>query len=323
MIEIFDKFKHLIIPSVKNKITYSAAVVNKYGWRIGKDSNGLPLFLIPYDSANSYHKGNITLNNFSVIHNLQCKIIDDGNELHEKFSCILLKGDNEDLIQYFLIIGDSIIRIFDDNPSLKINDIVNRFFKLFEALSKTPKKTIQGIWAEILVIYNSRDPNKLIKCWHNSPSDKFDFAYKSERVEIKSTQRDQRVHSFSIDQLNPQKGIKVLIGSIITKPHPHGKSLNEIIILCRRKLMDVSLIEYLDKVIAETLGDTLENSLKYRFDFDLGLKSIKFFDSNKVPKIEEKDVPPKVFDIKFKASLEGLNEVDLKHLNKQGLFKSL
>jgi UDP-3-O-[3-hydroxymyristoyl] N-acetylglucosamine deacetylase/3-hydroxyacyl-[acyl-carrier-protein] dehydratase len=99
----------------------------------------------------------------------------------------LLKTDIEYLQEYFLKIVFVLLRNLSDKPLLKDLKIeIDKLINLFSKFTKPPLKTIQGLWAELLIIEQSKNPDYLIQSWHNSSSDKYDFNDGIDKIEVKS-----------------------------------------------------------------------------------------------------------------------------------------
>lgn len=63
--------------------------------------------------------------------------------------------------------------------------------------------SIQGLWAELFVISIASNPEYLLKAWHSSLNDVYDFNDGIDKIEVKSTSKSHRIHKFSYDQLSP------------------------------------------------------------------------------------------------------------------------
>ena len=64
---------------------------------------------------------------------------------------------------------------------------IEKLINLFTKFSKPALKTIQGLWAELLIIEQSKNPDYLIQSWHSSTTDKYDFNDGIDKIEVKST----------------------------------------------------------------------------------------------------------------------------------------
>lgn len=77
------------------------------------------------------------------------------------------------------------IMMFDRMPEIpskrEIAIEVENLISIFSAMTCPPRKKIQGLWTELLVIEQSYKPEVLIKAWHESPTAKYDFQWDATR----------------------------------------------------------------------------------------------------------------------------------------------
>lgn len=155
----------------------------------------------------------------------------------------------------------------------------------------------------LLVIRNSKDPAALLRTWHVSPEEKCDFSSGNQRVEVKSTSQRSRSHHFSLEQLNPPLGCKVVVASIFVERTGGGTSLSDLVKEINYSLEnEPDLQERLARVVALTLGQALRKVSDSRFDRELSEESTRFFNGTDVPKILE-PLPPDISDVHFKSDL--------------------
>ena len=76
----------------------------------------------------------------------------------------------------------------------------------------------------MLLIEQSKNPTKIARAWHSQPNSKYDFNLGGEKIEVKSTQSENRIHHFSLDQLNPSPNSKLIICSVIVRESAQGEN---------------------------------------------------------------------------------------------------
>ena len=126
-------------------------------------------------------------------------------------------------------------------------------------------KTIQGLWAEMLIIEQSKNPEYLIRSWHSSPNSKFDFNDGQNKLEIKSTSQTKRIHSFSYEQTIPNPNSKLLIASIKVIETGVGKSILDLRDNICKKVLDLDL-QYKVKPLNEYWEEIIIRRIKNFFD---------------------------------------------------------
>jgi len=306
-----DSFVIASLPSMKNH-------------KIGITQNGQPIFFIKCDNTTKSKTLDTNLEFISVQFNRQCQLINQNKKTEEGiYTIILLKTDIEYLQEYFLKIVFVLIRNLADKPLLKDLKIeIDKLINLFSKFTKPPLKTIQGLWAELLIIEQSKNPDYLIQSWHSSSSDKYDFNDGIDKIEVKSTLKSQRIHNFSIEQLTPNKNSQLLIASIFTIETGTGTNVSDLIEKIVNRIKDKNLSFKLNELAALTLGKDFEKSFDVFFDYQFALDSIQFYQSSDIPTIQQNNIPSNIMNVRFDCDLSNLKNWDKKG-NKSKLHNSL
>jgi Putative PD-(D/E)XK family member, (DUF4420) len=292
--------------------------------KIGVSGNGQPMFFIRCDNSEkaSFLDSNLEL--IAVQFDRECQLLTNKQKMEEGiYTIIYLKTDSIDLQEYFLEIIFLIIKKLNSIPTLQELKIeVEKLIELFSKFSKPPTKTVQGLWAELLVIEQSKNPAYLIQSWHNSATDKFDFNDGIDKIEVKSTSKDRRVHSFSIEQLHPNQNSKLIISSIVVVETGIGKNIFDLVNLIESKVKDRELQFRINEIIAQTLGNCLSKSFELYFDYQLAIDSLQFYDCENIPKIDLQTIPIEVSNVRFDSDLTNIQPIK-KNKTKSILHNSL
>jgi len=306
-----DSFVIASLPSMKNH-------------KIGITQNGQPIFFIKCDNTTKSKTLDTNLEFISVQFNRQCQLINQNKKTEEGiYTIILLKTDIEYLQEYFLKIVFVLIRNLADKPLLKDLKIeIDKLINLFSKFTKPPLKTIQGLWAELLIIEQSKNPDYLIQSWHSSSSDKYDFNDGIDKIEVKSTLKSRRIHNFSIEQLTPNKNSQLLIASIFTIETGTGTNVSDLIEKIVNRIKDKNLSFRLNELAALTLGKDFEKSFDVFFDYQFALDSIQFYQSSDIPTIQQNNIPSNIMNVRFDCDLSNLKNWDKKGI-KSKLHNSL
>lgn len=326
--DFLDNFNSLKVPVLDDQIQFSAIPISGFEChRIAKDRNGNPSLLLSVDPfSDTILVPDLKLKNLSVSYNVNCIIHQRGDILEKTFSVLSYVGKDQNLINYFLKLGSTLICELGISPSQNAIQIeVSKFVELFRLAIEPEKKTIQGLWAELFIIAQSRNPVLMLQCWHVTPDDIFDFNAGEERIEVKSTSLNQRVHTFSTEQLNPPEATKTIIASLFVKQSSFGKSIESLKNDIQDKLSGYhDLNEKLNYQIATSLGNSIHEISKFKFDFEFSKTSLRFFEVENVPKISQDLIPPLVFDVKFKSDLSLIEPITPNVLYKDSfLFSAL
>ena len=318
--KIFQELKKHSTVNVDSFNVGSLPLVKNH--KIGISQNEQPMFFIKCADAANVKSIDSNLEFISVQFNRKCLLKTTNNKIEEDvYSIISLKTDSIELQEYFLEIVYLIINKLSDKPLLKDLKIeVATLINLFSKFSNPPVKTIQGLWAELLVIEQSRNPDYLIQAWHSSKSDKFDFNDGSDKLEIKSTSKSRRIHNFSIEQLNPNENSNLIIASIFAVETGVGKNIFGLIELIEVKIEDKELCFRINEIIAQTLGKDFEKSFDVFYDYQLAVDSIKYYYSDIVPTINSVSIPTQITNVRFDCDLTDI--LDVKSCKNKSLLHS-
>ncbi len=325
---LIDLFYSLSFPEEGNEKIFNAIPIYEYSnFRIAINVEGNPVLLLTVVNAVK----NIALKNFRLKYlqleqNVECKISENGKISYQTFTVITFTNNDRNLQEYFLRISETLIKTLNDKPTQQqIIESLNKFVEVFRSLSDTPTNTVHGLWSELFLIDNSSNPTSLLNYWHNMPEEKFDFNSGEEKIEVKSNSNFERIHIFSSEQLNPPTGTKVLIASIFLKQNSKGQNIQQLVDSIGIKVQnDIELCDKLNNVVCKTLGNSLEQSIRIKFDYHIAKDSLRFYDYKDIKKIEEIHIPNEVSEVRYKSDLSMINPIDISTLKSyEDLFGSL
>lgn len=287
-----DSFAIVPLPSIKNH-------------KLGISQNGQPMFFIKCGEPSKVKSLDTNLEFISVQFNRECQLINKKGEIEEDtYTIILLKSDSDYLQEYFLKIVFILIKNISEKPSLKDLKIeIEKLINLFTKFSKPALKTIQGFWAELLIIEQSKNPDYLIQSWHNSTSDKYDFNDGNDKIEVKSTTKNRRIHNFSLEQLTPNTKSKLIVSSIFTIEVGTGTSVFNLVENIESKIKDKNLAFRINEMVVSTLGKDFEKSFEIFFDYQFAADSIQHYNSVDIPTISNNNIPSNIMNVRFDCDL--------------------
>lgn len=283
------------------------------------------MFFIECDSA--VKSLDISLELISVMFNRPCRLSEKQIAHSEKvYTIISLKTSNTDTQQYFLEIVCIILGQMPPIPThrqLKVE--IQKLIELFSRFTRPPRCTIQGLWAEMLIIEQATDPTYLIQSWHTTPQDKFDFNDGQDKIEVKSTAQVRRSHRFSFEQLTPSKNSQLLIASVFTIQTGHGKNIFDLQKSICRRVSDLQLQFRLNDILAQTLGSDLNKAFEIYFDYQHATDTLSFYNYKDIPVIQGGHIPNEISNLSFDCDLSEVptishNNASIWHSR---LFKSL
>lgn len=321
---LFDDIQHPAFAIDQNR--FVAVNIPTYPhFHLAKDGNQFPSLLISVsDSTIKRATAPITLEHLSVVFDVPCRIsTSDGTSKEGVFTVIRCTGQERLLHTYFL---RTLRLLFDLLPSTptktEVAQAVSTLVELFRSILIPPRKSLQGLWAELLVIDCSMRPDIMVTAWHTTPRDRFDFNVGHERLEVKSTSQRLRQHHFALDQLAPIEGTQVIVASLFTERVNHGITVMELADSVRGKLHPFpALLEHLDRIVTTTLGDSWRAAYEENFDKQLALSTLQFYDASTIPSIPL-PLPLGVSDVHFRVDLSACSPIDLSRFPKTSLLFS-
>ena len=312
-----DRYVVVSLPDLKHKI--------------GVSPEGHPKFFVCTNNSPATVQ-NVIRELLSVEYSVPCQLKDNDGNLHSGYYTIItLRSLDEALQGYFMEVFSMMLDKLPAEPSKRELSIdIENLIAIFSALVAPPKKKLQGLWAELLVIEQSSHPEVLISAWHSSPSAKYDFTSGRDKIEVKSTSSEDRVHRFALDQLNPSANSRLLIASTIVResgPACDGLSVKGLYEKICTRISAINSKLRLYMVIAETIGTDIDKFENMYFDYTSAVDSLEFYDYHDVPSINKDAVSNLVTEVKFCSNLEGLIDVRKPESNfdidSSELFKSI
>lgn len=310
MNELLAAFRHLPVPAsaTSGPAAFSGALVQGLsGVHVAKDHLARPAVLVRIDNAGSgLRPPSISLENLRVEHELDCRIAISASDqtLVGKFSLIHCLTLDDALQEYFLDTMQIILHSLPPNvTAASVSDAVGALASLFAAAQHPPSRPVQGLWSELFVISQSRDPQLLLGSWHCNPAERFDFNLGFQRVEIKCSGDRTRRHHFSHEQAHPPAGVVALVCSMFVEHAASGTSLGELWDCCRRLAGDNAQLRLkIDQLCLESLGNSWLQARAKSYDHELATQSLLFFDMAEIPKISA-DLPLGVSEVRFRSDL--------------------
>lgn len=306
--DLLQLFESLVLPmpATSGSELSATKIPGLPTYRLAKDAGGSPCLLIEQLSAGS--QAPIRLENLQVSFGVPCTITEpEGKKEQDRFTIVRCSSADRTLFPHFLKIVSPIVAGLGSSPTTAaVRRAIFGLVELFQALAAPAKKTVQGIWAELLLIRLSTDPRAMAAAWHYDPTERFDFSAGPQRIEVKSSTNRQREHYFALEQLVASGGAKIVVASVFTERVGGGVSLKRLFDDTRSLLAaDPQLTIRFDSVFYNSLGSGWADVMDESFDWELGKDSLAFFDAELVPKIGG-GIPPTVSDVRFRSDLSSL-----------------
>ena len=303
-----DIYKKLARPNGKNDKEFKIGQINKTNHFLGLNAAGEVGILFKSKKPNAQ---TVHLTNLILEHNVSCTIIkSDGSKLVDEFTLLKCKELDQKFQQVFLKHSDDIIKKLSKEPSQKdIFEVISNLVSLFDKLSKPSKKSLIGLWGELFIITNSINKEKLVRAWHTSNNETWDFYSDKEALEVKTTETNNRSHHFSYEQLNVGKE-NLIIASIMLRFSRQGKTVNDLVknVLSNLKNNELKIKFNLlcDEVITDKSDDDINECI---YEYEYAQQNIRFYDVKKIPRIKE-NLMPGVSDVNFISKLNNIDSIE-------------
>jgi hypothetical protein len=320
MINVFNKLKTAY--QVENGNILAESYPNFDNHKIGIDSSLQPIILIHAISKQEYNVPSRKLELIDIFFNQLCVVNDmNSGSSESRYTILKLKSDHPDLQQYFLNICALFLTILGNTPNVKkVHKEVLKVVDMFSSLSSPPKKSIQGLFAELLIINESLNCDKLIEAWHPIQFDIDDFNDGISNLEVKSTTNTKRVHSFSHDQLVNKNDLSC-VASILIKFSGKGINLLELLGIIENRVVELKNRVKLNQIFLSIVGDNYNHLSDIFFDYRYSFESIKFYKTNEIDHIDPSAISSEISNIKYSVDLSSNSENT--SVEKKGFFQFL
>ena len=285
--------------------------VDEYkNYSIGIDSNKNISFLISFNDLSSEdYKSSYNGNNLYINFNFTGKVKTGKTLKKQNFILLQLKNNDENFLKIFLNICETIILKLGTNPTyVKSSDYIFSLKDLFLKFSKKPTKTEVGLWGELASIYFSSNKDSLVKSWHVTGKEIFDFSFENLKIEVKTTKRTERIHSIKHTQFTKLKKIDGIYLSFLLLETDNGKSCIELFNLISADLNSNSRGVFTEKLI-ECVGNNLD-SFCHRFDLNYSEVNLESYTAKLIDYIDEINLSPNISNVSYDLNFESYSRIE-------------
>lgn len=322
---LYDLYLKTLTIETEDKSYRATSIDKEIPHRVGCSNEGFPMLFI--ECKDKQHVSDIKLSLFRVLFNRKCSLTDIENKsIFEKdFVIIQMASDNQDLIKYFFQVVYIVMQRIPMLPTVNLlKTEISKIIEIFTAIPKFSKEIVRGLWAELLVIEQSHNPEYLIKAWHEEPEGRYDFRDSKDKIEVKSTAGDQRIHVFSLEQLSPIDNSNLIIASVFVNATGIGKNIFDLMDVITSKINDIDCKLKISEIVLKTIGPHVEECRNIHFDYKFAVSTIQYYNSSYIPSIKREDVPAGVSAVHFRSDLTQIPSISETGFNENStLFNSL
>lgn len=277
---------------------------------IGTDSEGRSSVLIRNTDGNG--ESACFENEFFIMKN--GIVLEHDSNTIGNYHVLICKKKDAVSVEHFDRVCDYLF-VKPDN-SYSSAEMLKLFYSLetiFTVTSSRDRSLEIGLYGELSVInfFYDKRLGELYKTWHTDFFNKHDFEInKTKKLEVKSTVKDVRIHSFRHNQIC-REGLDIYVISCMLQPCENGLSLYD---LCKRT---ISLLDNSEQMLAiELLMNKLGLNASYQ-----GINCIQqetydnmaLFNAKNIPHIASA-IPSGVSNVSYDVDFSGVDECDYSEL---------
>jgi hypothetical protein len=290
------------LPPPAGPHAYAVEVDTGKRCRVGRSAEGYPALLISF----KHEVGSTGFRLANLVYRPPAEVdVVGGTSTRARVAILECRSTDAMLIAYFFrVVGTLVIDDPRSEDEAQFAAALETIVQLFRGLQHPGNRTVQGLWAELAVILWSADPQTAIRAWHSDPHDLHDFSTGAMRLEVKSTTKKLRQHSFLLDQLTVAPGGATVIASLLLEEHDAATSLVDLVERIQERVGTVhELQKRLLVIVDEGLGLSWRDAGEIRFDLNAARGSLRFYHSNQIPSVQPP--PLGVMDVRFTSDLSG------------------
>jgi hypothetical protein len=244
----------------------------------------------------------IGLQHLVVEFNIHYRILVEPVVLEDRFVVISLRDDDLALSELFCVAAEALVATLPELPTpTDIEEAVRSFVELLSALTVPSPRAVAGLWGELWLLSVAEHPSEAVSAWHRDATDRLDFSFPTHAVEVKATEREERAHEFSYEQLRGV-GDHLRVASLKLRRAEGGKSIPDLIAEIQPELPPL-LRAKLVKNVFGALGDALSEASHIRFDPKFAEANLRLIAGEDVPVVA---IPPgsAISGVRFRVNFD-------------------
>jgi hypothetical protein len=279
--------------------------------RVGRDHSGAVCLVIAAPEFDGPVRPDVRLKNLSVQRRVSCDILRPNGEQESIIGTVVAcSADSNDLRGFFLDLFEQALHAVAPEPSGRdLDSWIDHATRLFADLDAASALEMRGLWGELLVVCEARDPATLIRRWHESPEDRHDFVCGSFALEVKTCRDSERVHHFSLLQIRPVADMEVIVASVPVYTDPHGMSAVDLLTELETRISAAPIRDRLRQIVFRLGGTALAQTVQ-RFDRRAAVDGLKLMRASRIPAVEERP-PSEVLDVQLTVRCRDVPSEDL------------
>ncbi|MDB9934803.1 PD-(D/E)XK motif protein [Gammaproteobacteria bacterium] len=264
--------------------------------KVGISPDGYPSILVAATKQSDSLEP-VTLSGIEAIFNLNCIINEEEDSQKGCFHVITFRQDEPALRQFFFDFFEEIFVLTGPLDSSALKEHLLNLADLFSYASKKSKKTMMGLWSELLIILAAKDIESWASKWSEEIRATFDFSFGHIGIDVKSFGSSHRKHYFKYEQLHNLSVEQTIILSMCCKEDDQGESVFDLFKEIKSEIHDKKLISKLEQKIFKLAGSNITES--HRFNFNTAMQTLVVLQGESIPSIAKDSFPSTVSEISF------------------------
>ena len=240
------------------------------------------MLLLSCEAAGDLRRPSISLRHLSVEYGIRYRVRTSTGFAEGDFVVVSLRGDDLTLSEPFCLAGDILLAALPASPSASdIDKVVRQLVEMMTALSLPSSKAVAGLWAELWLMSLAASRDVAVAAWHGDTTDRFDFAFDTHFVEVKATEREERIHEFSYEQLRRSE-LPVRVASLRLRRAQNGTSIADLVNALQAGLSQQMRAKVLRNVFS-AVGSAISETAEIRFDQSFAEANLRCIAADHVP----------------------------------------
>jgi len=301
--KLYDAYREAAsaAPGVNGALPASAAPGRSHDY-VSLGPQQQPVLLLSCASSAGLKRPPISLQHLTVEFGIRFRVCAPAGVVEDDFVVVSLRDNDLGLVEAFCLAADALIAALPETPSaLDIEKAVREFVEVLSVLSLPSSRAIAGLWAELWLMSVASDPQAAVAAWHRDPTDRFDFSFAGHFVEVKATEREERSHDFSYEQLRRSEA-PVKVASLKLRRAQSGKSVADLVAVLQVGL-SAELRTKLVKNVFGAIGSAVSEASEIRFDEAFAESNLRVIAADQVPVVAIPDGSP-ITAVRFRVKLD-------------------
>lgn len=261
-----------------------------------------PVLLLSCASSVGLKRPPIRLQHLTVEFGIRFRVRAPVGVVEDDFVVVSLRDDDLGLAEAFCLAADALLAALPGAPSAaEIEKAVREFVEILSVLSLPSTRAVAGLWAELWLMSVAADPHAAVAAWHSDPTDRFDFSFSGHFVEVKATEREERSHDFSYEQLRLGEA-PILIASLRLRHAQKGKSVSDLVSGLQAGL-SAELRTKLVRNVFGAIGCAVSEAAEIRFDETFASANLRVIAAERVPAVVIPEGSP-ISSVRFRVNLD-------------------